>query len=127
MSLNSWLTDMKPVPAWCRQSARLILKALLWGAVLTILSAILIAVLVQEPQGMTVRLWLENARFPLLVWRLTLYAVLAGLWFGGVRAYFMARIRAREDWRALSSLRRLEVMAIALMALSEYNVWLAPH
>ncbi|EHC47565.1 hypothetical protein LTSEINV_6564 [Salmonella enterica subsp. enterica serovar Inverness str. R8-3668] len=76
---------------------------------------------------MNVTLWLDNARFPLLTWRLMLYIILAGTWFGGVRKSLMAQISTRGDSSSLSSLRRLEIMAIALIALSEYNVWLAPR
>ncbi|EDQ5070593.1 TPA: hypothetical protein O7V39_003405 [Salmonella enterica] len=127
MSLHSWLPKMKSFPVWLRQLTRLSLQVVLWGAGLMVISAVLIAVVLQEPQGMNVKLWLDNARFPLLVWRLMLYAILAGTWFGGIRQSLMAQIRARGDGRSLSSLRRLEIMAIALIALSEYNVWLAPR
>ncbi|EAO2752637.1 hypothetical protein E2W72_05265 [Salmonella enterica] len=127
MSLNSWLPKMKPVPTWFRHFTRLSLQVVLWGAGLMVISAVLIAVVLQEPQGMNVKLWLDNACFPLLVWRLMLYALMAGTWFGGIRQSLMAQIRSRGDGRSLSSLRRLEVMAIALIALSEYNVWLAPR
>ncbi|EGP9458762.1 hypothetical protein U8557_002744 [Salmonella enterica] len=127
MSLHSWLPKMKSLPVWLRQLTRLSLQVVLWGAGLMVISAVLIAVVLQEPQGMNVKLWLDNARFPLLVWRLMLYAILAGTWFGGVRQSLMVQIRARGDGRSLSSLRRLEIMAIALIALSEYNVWLAPR
>jgi len=127
MSLNSWLSGMKPLPAWCRQIARLSLQFLLWVGGLMIMSSILVAVLVQDPQGMDVKHWLENARYPLLFWRLTLYAALSGVWFGGVRTYFSAQMRAQGNSRAFFTLLRLEVMVIALMALSEYNVWLASH
>ncbi|EBD1360684.1 hypothetical protein FHN53_13800 [Salmonella enterica] len=127
MSLNSWLPKMKPLPAGLRLISRLALQVFLWGAGLTVVSAILIAVVLQVPQGMNVRLWLDSARFPLLAWRMLLYAILAGTWFCGLRQSLMAQIRSRSDGRSLSSLRRLEVMAIALIALSEYNVWLAPR
>ncbi|EAA8931070.1 hypothetical protein C9F67_003582 [Salmonella enterica subsp. enterica serovar Oranienburg] len=127
MSLNSWLSRMKPLPAGIRLISRLALQVFLWGAGLTVVSAILIAVVLQVPQGMNVRLWLDSARFPLLAWRIMLYAILAGTWFCGLRQSLMAQIRSRSDGRSLSSLRRLEVMAIALIALSEYNVWLAPR
>ncbi|EBA8598841.1 hypothetical protein QL467_002255 [Salmonella enterica] len=127
MSLHSWLPKMKSLPVWLRQLTRLSLQVVLWGAGLMVISAVLIAVVLQEPQGMNVKLWLDNARFPLLVWRLMLYAILAGTWFGGIRQSLMVQIRARGDGRSLSSLRRLEIMAIALIALSEYNVWLAPR
>ncbi|HAU3361671.1 TPA: hypothetical protein JDL67_004462 [Salmonella enterica subsp. salamae] len=126
MSLNSWLSKMKSVPAWFRPLMRLSLQVLLWGVGLTVVSAVLIAVVFQG-QGMNVKLWLDSARFPLLVWRLILYGILAGTWFGGIRKSLMAQIRIRSDGPSLSSLRRLEVMAIVLMALSEYNVWLAPR
>ncbi|EAV2671921.1 hypothetical protein RAV81_004304 [Salmonella enterica] len=127
MSLNSWSPKMKPLPAGLRLISRLALQVFLWGAGLTVVSAILIAVVLQVPQGMNVRLWLDSARFPLLAWRIMLYAILAGTWFCGLRQSLMAQIRSRSDGRSLSSLRRLEVMAIALIALSEYNVWLAPR
>ncbi|EAA0699011.1 hypothetical protein IBO29_004053 [Salmonella enterica] len=127
MSLNSWLPKMKPLPAGLRLISRLALQVFLWGAGLTVVSAILIAVVLQVPQGMNVRLWVDSARFPLLAWRIMLYAILAGTWFCGLRQSLMAQIRSRSDGRSLSSLRRLEVMAIALIALSEYNVWLAPR
>ncbi|EEN2982865.1 hypothetical protein GJM34_12055 [Salmonella enterica] len=127
MSLHSWLPKMKSLPVWLRQLTRLSLQVVLWGAGLMVISAVLIAVVLQEPQGMNVKLWLDNARFPLLVWRLMLYAILAGTWFGGIRQSLMVQIRARGDGRSLSSLLRLEIMAIALIALSEYNVWLAPR
>lgn len=127
MSLNAWLARMKSLPAGTRYFSRLALQVFLRGAGLTVVSAILIAVVLQEPQGMSVRLWLDSARFPLLAWRLVLYAILAGTWFCGIRQSLMAQIRSRGDGRSLSSLRRLEVMAIALIALSEYNVWLAPR
>ncbi|ELB5688397.1 hypothetical protein RHT52_004363 [Salmonella enterica] len=127
MSLNAWLARMRSLPAGARYFSRLVLQVFLRGAGLTVVSAILIAVVLQEPQGMSVRLWLDSARFPLLAWRLVLYAILAGTWFCGIRQSLMAQIRSRGDGRSLSSLRRLEVMAIALIALSEYNVWLAPR
>lgn len=127
MSLNSWLPKMKPLPAGLRLISRLALQVFLWGAGLTVVSAILITVFLQVPQGMNVRLWLDSARFPLLAWRMMLYAILVGTWFCGLRQSLMAQIRSRGDGRSLSSLRRLEVMAIALIALSEYNVWLAPR
>ncbi|HCK5320848.1 TPA: hypothetical protein N0J00_003490 [Salmonella enterica subsp. enterica serovar Manhattan] len=127
MSLSSWLSRMKPLSAGLRHFSRLALQVFLWGTGLTVVSAILIAVVLQVPQGMNVRLWLDSARFPLLAWRIMLYAILAGTWFCGLRQSLMAQIRSRSDGRSLSSLRRLEVMAIALIALSEYNVWLAPR
>ncbi|EAM8731776.1 hypothetical protein O5P70_003064 [Salmonella enterica] len=127
MSLNSWLSRMKPLPAGFRLISRLALQVFLWGAGLTVVSAILIAVVLQVPQGVNVRLWLDSARFPLLAWRMMLYAILAGTWFCGLRQSLMAQIRSRSDGRSLSSLRRLEVMAITLIALSEYSVWLAPR
>ncbi len=127
MSLNSWLPKMKPLPAGFRHFSRLALQVFFWGAGLTVVSAILIAVVLQVPQGMNVRLWLDSVRFPLLAWRIMLYAILAGTWFCGLRQSLMAQICSRGDGRSLSSLRRLEVMAIALIALSEYNVWLAPR
>ncbi|ASG86845.1 hypothetical protein [Salmonella enterica] len=123
----SWLPKTKPVPAWLRQFTRLCLQVVLWGGGLTVLLAILIAVVVQDPQSISVRLWLDNARFSLLAWRLVLYTTLAGLWFGGLRRHLVSQINVRCDWRARASLRRLELMTIALVALSEYNVWLAPH
>ncbi|ENT2523853.1 hypothetical protein ACSTR2_004546 [Salmonella enterica subsp. enterica serovar Muenchen] len=106
---------------------RLSLQMVIWGAGLTVVCAVLIFVVLQDPQSMNVTLWLDNARFPLLTWRLMLYVILAGTWFCGLRQSLMAQIRSRSDGRSLSSLRRLEVMAIALIALSEYNVWLAPR
>ncbi|EMD2426166.1 hypothetical protein WDY89_002376 [Salmonella enterica] len=127
MSLNSWLPKTKPTPPWLRQFMRLSLQMVIWGAGLTVVCAVLIFVVLQDPQSMNVTLWLDNARFPLLAWRIMLYAILAGTWFCGLRQSLMAQIRSRSDGRSLSSLRRLEVMAIALMALSEYNVWLAPR
>lgn len=127
MSLNSWLPKIKPAPSWLRQFMQLSLQMVIWGAGLTVVSAVLIFVVLQDPQSMNVKLWLDSARFPLLAWRLMLYAILAGTWFGGIRQSLMAQIRSRGDGHSLSSLRRLEVMAIALIALSEYNVWLAPH
>ncbi|HGP2366870.1 TPA: hypothetical protein ACLGWU_000941 [Salmonella enterica] len=127
MSLNSWLLKIKPTPPWLRQFMRLSLQMVVWGAGLTVVCAVLIFVVLQDPQSMNVTLWLDNARFPLLVWRLMLYAILAGTWFGGIRKSLMAQIHRRGDSSSLSSLRRLEIMAIALIALSEYNVWLAPR
>ncbi|EGK4528508.1 hypothetical protein IOY57_004176 [Salmonella enterica] len=127
MSLNSWLPKMKPLPAGFRHFSRLALQVFLWGVGMTVVLAILSAVVLQGSQGMIIRLWLDSARFPLLAWRLMLYAILAGTWFFGIRQSLMAQIRSRGDGRSLSSLRRLEVMAIALIALSEYNVWLAPR
>ncbi|EPW1515382.1 hypothetical protein ACVVJ5_004343 [Salmonella enterica subsp. diarizonae serovar 48:r:z] len=127
MSHHFRLPGMKQVPAWLRQFTRLSLQVVLWGAGLTVVSAMSIATVIQDPQAAGVRLWLDNARFPLLAWRLALYAALAGLWAGGLRRHLMSHIRTRGDRRAQSSLRRLEVMAIALVALSEYNVWLAPR
>lgn len=127
MSLNSWLPKTKPTQPWLRQFMRLSLQMVIWGAGLTVVCAVLIFVVLQDPQSMNVKLWLDNARFPLLTWRLMLYAILAGTWFGGVRKSLMAQIRTRSDDRSLSSLRRLEIMAIALIALSEYNVWFEPR
>ncbi|HCI9941602.1 TPA: hypothetical protein NQG20_000215 [Salmonella enterica subsp. enterica serovar Infantis] len=127
MSLNSWLPKMKPLPTGFRYFSRLALHVFLWGAGITVVLAVLIAVVLQVSQGMNVRLWLDSARFPLLVWRLILYAILAGTWFCGIRQSLMAQIRSRGDGHSLSSLRRLEVMVIALISLSEYNVWLAPR
>ncbi|EJD3338604.1 hypothetical protein REJ60_002392 [Salmonella enterica] len=127
MSLNSWLPKTKPTPLWLRQFMRLSLQMVIWGAGLTVVCAVLIFVVLQDPQSMNVTLWLDNARFPLLTWRLMLYVILAGTWFCGLRQSLMAQIRSRSDGRSLSSLRRLEIMAIALIALSEYNVWLAPR
>ncbi|EIK9753024.1 hypothetical protein LKX79_001653 [Salmonella enterica] len=127
MSLNSWLPKTKPTPPWLRQFMRLSLQMVIWGAGLTVVCAVLIFVVLQDPQSMNVTLWLDNARFPLLAWRIMLYAILAGTWFCGLRQSLMAQIRSRSDGHSLSSLRRLEVMAIALIALSEYNVWLAPR
>ena len=123
MSLN--LRLWRRLPAWSRKLTRVSLQVVVWGTGLTILSAVLLAALLPAPQG--IHAWLENARFPLLVWRLALYGALAGVWFGGIRSTLTAQIREREDRRALSSLRRLEVMTLTLMALAEYNVWLAPH
>lgn len=127
MSLNSWLPNIKLTPPWFRQFMRLSLQMVIRGAGLTVVCAVLIFVVLQDPQSMNVKLWLDNARFPLLAWRLMLYAILAGTWFGGIRKSLMAQIRSRGDRRSLSSLHRLEIMAIALIALSEYNVWLAPR
>ncbi|EMJ9624054.1 hypothetical protein V8G21_004651 [Salmonella enterica] len=127
MSLNSWLPKTKPTPPWLRQFMRLSLQMVIWGAGLTVVCAVLIFVVLQDPQSMNVTLWLDNARFPLLAWRMMLYAILAGTWFCGLRQSLMAQIRSRSDGRSLSSLRRLEVMAITLIALSEYSVWLAPR
>ncbi len=127
MSLNSWLPKMKPLPAGFRHFTRLTLQVLLWGAGLTVVFAILTAVVFQDPHGMSITRWLSNARFPLLAWRLMLYAILAGTWLGGGRQSLMALIRTRGDRRSLSSLHRLEVMAVVLIALSEYHVWFAPR
>ncbi|ECA1950189.1 hypothetical protein EJH27_01805 [Salmonella enterica subsp. enterica serovar Virchow] len=125
MSLMSWISGKKPLPVWCRRLSGLFLQGILWCAGLTVVAAVLVSIMIQDPQGMSVRLWLENARFPLLAWRLMLYAVLAGGWAGGIRARFAAQLRA--NGKSLSSLFRLEAMVTGLIALSEYNVWLAPR
>ncbi|EID1643392.1 hypothetical protein LA882_001708 [Salmonella enterica subsp. enterica serovar Napoli] len=130
MSLNSWLPKMKPLPTGFRHFSRLALHVFLWGvgmSVVLVVLAVLSTIILQGSPGMNVRLWLDSARFSLLVWRLMLYAILAGTWFCGIRQSLMAQIRSRGDGRSLSSLQRLEVMAIALIALSEYNVWLTPR
>lgn len=57
--------------------------------------------------------WLYQARLPLLLWRLTLYALVAGLWFHRVRAVLLRQAPSR------SAISRLEVMMVCLALLIE--------
>lgn len=59
--------------------------------------------------------WLQQVKFPLFLWRLTLYAIVAGLWFHRVRAALL--------WQASlpSIVYRLEIMMVSLMLLIEFT------
>ncbi|EBZ0016625.1 hypothetical protein D5X65_24305 [Salmonella enterica subsp. enterica serovar Suberu] len=60
--------------------------------------------------------WIERAKPWLLVWRLALYAVIAGMWFHRVRAHFR---KALTGWQVC----RLELMALALFISVELSVY----
>ena len=67
--------------------------------------------LAENERGLTD--WLQQARRPLLFWRLTLYAVVAAMWFHRVRATLLRQ--ALSSWVVY----RLEVMMVCLALLIE--------
>ncbi|MBC3211042.1 hypothetical protein [Serratia fonticola] len=59
--------------------------------------------------------WLQQARVPLLFWRLMLYGIVAGMWFHRVRA---ALLRQSPSPGAVY---RLEVLMVCLALLIEFT------
>ncbi|MFQ6289564.1 hypothetical protein ACLMO3_04190 [Yersinia enterocolitica] len=59
--------------------------------------------------------WLQQARVPLLIWRLTLYSIVAAMWFHRVRATLLRQ--APSPWVVY----RLEVMMVCLALLIEFT------
>ncbi|HFV9293978.1 TPA: hypothetical protein ACIAIE_003836 [Serratia fonticola] len=59
--------------------------------------------------------WLQQARVPLLIWRLTLYGIVAAMWFHRVRATLL---RQAPSPRVVY---RLEVMMVCLALLIEFT------
>ncbi|VXD06787.1 conserved membrane hypothetical protein [Enterobacterales bacterium 8AC] len=59
--------------------------------------------------------WLQQARVPLLFWRLTLYGVVAAMWFHRVRAVLLRQAPSP------GAVYRLEVMMVCLALLIEYT------
>ena len=59
--------------------------------------------------------WLQQARVPLLIWRLTLYSIVAAMWFHRVRATLLRQ--ASSPW----AVYRLEVMMVCLALLIEFT------
>ncbi|PLR35032.1 hypothetical protein CYR55_14095 [Chimaeribacter californicus] len=56
--------------------------------------------------------WLDTARPWLQLWRLVLYALMAGLWFSRVRGRFLLQLPIRQ-------VRRLELLTLMLFVLIE--------
>ncbi|PVZ78217.1 hypothetical protein C9426_34965 [Serratia sp. S1B] len=59
--------------------------------------------------------WLQQISLPLLFWRLTLYALVAAMWFHRVRAALLRQAPSP------SAVYRLEVMMICLALLIEFT------
>ncbi|CAI2039469.1 Uncharacterised protein [Serratia fonticola] len=59
--------------------------------------------------------WLQRARIPLLFWRLTLYCIVAAMWFHRVRATLLRQVPS--PW----AVYRLEVMMLCLALLIEFT------
>ncbi|CAI1909392.1 Uncharacterised protein [Serratia entomophila] len=59
--------------------------------------------------------WLQQARVPLLIWRLTLYGIVAAMWFHRVRAALLRQAPSP------GAVYRLEVMMVCLALLIEFT------
>ncbi|WP_083704480.1 hypothetical protein [Serratia oryzae] len=59
--------------------------------------------------------WLEQARVPLLFWRLTLYVTVVAMWFHRVRATLLRQAPSR------GVVYRIEVMMVCLALLIEFT------
>ncbi|AHG20652.2 hypothetical protein Z042_14250 [Chania multitudinisentens RB-25] len=59
--------------------------------------------------------WLQRARVPLLMWRLTLYGIVAAMWLHRVRAVFLRQAPSR------GVVYRIEVMMVCLALLIEFT------
>lgn len=61
--------------------------------------------------------WLQQAKLPLFIWRLALYAIVAGLWFHRVRAALLRQASSS------GAVYRLEAMIVSLMLLIEFTCY----
>ena len=59
--------------------------------------------------------WLQQARVPLFIWRLTLYGIVAAMWFHRVRATLLRQAPSP------GAVYRLEVMIVCLALLIEFT------
>ncbi|WP_411755118.1 hypothetical protein [Serratia sp. (in: enterobacteria)] len=59
--------------------------------------------------------WLQQARVPLFIWRLTLYGIVAAMWFHRVRATLLRQAPSP------GAVYRLEVMMVCLALLIEFT------
>ncbi|EPX9374729.1 hypothetical protein ACW6B4_003279 [Yersinia ruckeri] len=59
--------------------------------------------------------WLQQARVPLFIWRLTLYGIVAAMWFHRVRATLLCQAPSP------GAVYRLEVMMVCLALLIEFT------
>ncbi|WP_445000229.1 hypothetical protein [Halomonas mongoliensis] len=87
-----------------------------------LLSGVILAISVRLFGGLEAHHDAWQAAWPwLLIWRLSLYAALALVWWRKVRPRAVARLRRdRDDGRqALAKLRRLELMALGILVLLE--------
>ncbi|TDO02839.1 hypothetical protein [Halomonas ventosae] len=90
--------------------------------VMFLLSGAILAVSVRLLGGLEAHHSAWQAAWPwLLAWRLSLYAALALVWWRKLRPRAVARLRQDHDdgRQALAKLRRLEVMALGILALIE--------
>ncbi|ERS91040.1 hypothetical protein Q671_04805 [Halomonas sp. PBN3] len=103
-----------------RWPSLLVAMAVLIGMLL--ISGVILAVSVRLLGGLEAHHGAWQAAWPwLLAWRLSLYAVLALVWWRKVRPRAVVRLRRdRDDGRqALAKLRRLELMALGILVLLE--------
>lgn len=99
-----------------RSGLLLIVKALLWIALFLATAAGASWLGMRYAgSGAALQLWLDELRPWLQVWRLGLYAVIAGMWFHRVRRWLI------KQTRNLAVVRRVEWLTLGLMTLIELN------
>ncbi|ECA3795274.1 hypothetical protein FPE53_24880 [Salmonella enterica subsp. enterica] len=119
--LNSVACGTRRAGRWLRRGSSVSLWGLLWGALLSML----VAIMFRDPQGDAVRQWLFHARWSLLAWRMVLYAILAGFWLwpGELRRWYLKQLRASGHPNPRFAVFRTEIIPVLLIALSEYSTW----
>lgn len=63
------------------------------------------------------RVWLDDAAPSLLVWRLALYGLIAGLWFQRVRLWLL------QQTGNLAAVRRIEWLMAGMTLMVELNIY----
>lgn len=103
-----------------RWPSLLVAMAVLIGMLL--ISGVILSISVRLLGGLEAHHSAWQAAWPwLLAWRLSLYAALALVWWRKLRPRAVARLRQDHDdgRQALAKLRRLEVIALGILALIE--------
>src|SRR5690554_74934 len=99
-----------------------LLVAMVVLVVMFLLSGAILVISVRLLGGLEAHHSAWQAAWPwLLAWRLSLYTALALVWWRKVRPRAVARLRRDHDdgRQALTKLRRLELMALGILALIE--------